>query len=450
MTGMIPLAQTVPPRSGTDDLAREKWLAGGVAALFFVVFLGWAAMVPLDSGALASGTVTVSGSRQAVQHRDGGIVSAIHVQEGSVVRKGQVLLSISAGEIHAAERGLTAELFSLLAQRQRLLAERDGLGRMTPPAEFAGLTGPDRLLAQTAWDAQLRQFGTRNASAGAQKNVLTRKSRQTDEQIRGYRRQIQAINEQRRLLAEELKGMREIAAKGFAATNRIRALERSAAALDGEYGALTAEVARGGEAIGEVSMQSIALDRDLAEQASEQLRQVSLQLDKSRPRLAAVRAQLARAQVRAPTSGKVVGLSTFTIGGVVSPGQLLMEIVPQDRELVVSGNISPRDADDVHVGQSAQIRFTALQERNLPILNGTISRLSADSFTDERSGEQFFRAELKVPAHELARAQAIRPGRRVIQPGLPVDILIPLRKRSALGYLLEPLTQSLWLAGRED
>lgn len=434
----------------TDDPRSEKRLAAIVAGLFFIVFLGWAAFVPLDSGAIATGTVAVSGNRQAVQHRDGGIVSALHVREGQIVRKGQVLLSISANEIEATERGLAAETYALIAQRQRLIAERDGLGAMARPAEFTALTGDDAKLAEDAWQGQVRLSAARRNAKGAQHGVLSQRSRQADEQIAGYERQLAANREQRALLADEIKGMKQIEAKGWAATNRIRALERAAAQLDGEYGALGAQIARAREGIGEVSMQSVSIDRDTIQEVSEQLRDVNVRLDENRPKLAAARAQLARTQVRAPASGKVVGLKVFTVGGVVAAGEVLMEIVPQDRELVIQAVVSPRDADDLFVGQNAQVRFTAIQERNLPILEGRISRVSADSFTDERSGEHFFRAEVRVPEGELARVRAVRPGKSIIQAGLPAEVLVPLRKRTALGYLLEPLTQSLWLAGREE
>lgn len=441
----------IPPAPlESDSPAADRRLAIIVGGLFFVLLLGWSSLVPLDSGVVASGTVTVAGNRQSVQHRDGGIVSGLYVRDGALVRQGQVLLSISANELEATERGLAAETYALLAQRQRLVAERDGLSEMTPPPEFAALTGANRILADEALAGQRRQFRARSGLIGAQQGVLSQRSRQNDEQITGLQRQREANREQRRLLEDELKGMREIQAKGFASINRIRALERSLAALDGDYGALSAQIARSGEAIGEVSMQSIAIDRGLVEQASDQLKDVNLRLDQNRPKLAVAKAQLARAQVRAPASGRVVGLAVFTVGGVVGPGQLLMEIVPQDRELIVSAMISPRDADDVTVGQTAQVRFTALQERSLPILRGTVTRLSADSLTDARTGESFFRAEIRVPATELAKAQAVRPGRTVIHAGLPADIFIALRKRSALAYLVEPLTQSLWRAGRED
>ncbi|RJF90860.1 HlyD family type I secretion periplasmic adaptor subunit [Sphingomonas cavernae] len=434
-----------------DDSPRlERRAAALVAGAFFVLFLGWAAFTPLDAGAIAPGTVVVAGNRQAVQHRDGGIVSALNVREGQSVRQGEILLKISASEILAQERGVAAEVYTLLAQRERLKAERDGQPTMLTPPEYAGIPEGDRVLAQDALAAQQRLLAARRGAMSAQKGVLGQRSRQTVEQISGYERQRVANREQRRLFADEIAGMKELERKGFAATNRIRALERQAAELDGTYGALGAQIARSRESMGEFSMQSLSLDRDALEKVSGELRDVSLRLDELQPKLTALREQLARSEVRAPATGKIVGLKVFTVGGVVAAGQVLMEVVPHDRELVIEAKASPNDADDIQIGLETQLRFPAIQERNLPILYGKVAKVSADSFSDDRTGAEFFKVEIRVPVAELQRINALRPGGNAFRPGLPAEILIPLRKRSALAYLLEPLTQPLWLAGREQ
>ena len=195
-------------------------------------------------------------------------------------------------------------------------------------------------------------------------------------------------------------------------------------------------------------MQAISLDKQKLEEVAGQLRDVQMRLDELQPKLIATREQLARSIVRAPASGRVVGLKLFTIGGVVAPGDTVMEIVPQDRALVIEAKISPDHADDVRIGMSTQVRFTALQERNLPILKGDVSKISADSFEDERTGMRYFMAEIVVPPTELAKIKMVRADGG-LRPGLMAEILIPLRKRTALTYLIEPLTQTLWRSGRE-
>lgn len=433
----------------SDDPTRELRIGGAIAAAFFIGFLGWAAITPLDAGAYASGVIAVSGNRQSVQHRDGGIVSAIHVQEGQVVAKGQVLVEISAGELRANERATAGEVYSLLAQRARLTAERTRSGGVATPAEFAKLTGDDLVLAQDALALQRLQFSARRQSIDAQRGVLGQRVSQLAEQSTGYERQLAANAEQKRLIGEELVGMRELAAKGYAPVNRVRALERSEAALTGEEGSYRAQIARSGEAIGETRMQLMTLDRRMMEEVADQLRDVQVRLDELQPKLLALREQLGRAVVRAPEGGKVVGLSVFTVGGVVAPGATLMEIVPQDRALVIQANVAPGDADDLRLGQTTQVRFTSLHERDLPILKGRLTKLSADAFKDENSGQMYFRAEVAVPPAEMERIRKVRGPQTGLQAGLPVEVLVPLRKRTALDYLLEPLLQTVWRSGRE-
>lgn len=450
MTGDTPPGGPAAPADGAlDNPRREIGVGLGIAAAFFLLFLGWAAFVPLDAGAYATGVVAVSGNRQAVQHRDGGVVTSLRVVEGADVQKGQILMEIGAGELRASERGMTGQVLTLLAQRARLTAERNGAAMVVPPPEFAGLSEEDRLIADDVFSLQRLQFETRREAINTQKSVLNQRIAQLDQQIEGARRQLAANREQQRLIGEELQGMRSLADKGYAPVNRVRALERNQAQLVGEEGALVAQIARSAEAVGESRMQILSLDNQKAEEVATQLRDVQVQLDDLQPKLQAARDQLERAIVRAPSSGKVVGLSIFTVGGVVSPGQLLMEIVPGDKALVIQANINPNDADDLQIGQETQIRFTALHERSLPILKGEITKISADSFVDENSGMRFFRGEISVPEREMAKIREVRGDRTAISPGLPVEIVVPLRKRTALDYLLEPLAQTVWRSGRE-
>ena len=304
-------------------------------------------------------------------------------------------------------------------------------------------------MANDALTLQRQQFIARRQSIEAQRSVLAQRVNQLSEQITGYQRQLDANAEQQRLIGEELDGMRKLAAQGYAPVNRVRALERSEASLAGEDGSFRAQIARSGEAIGETRMQLLSLDRQMIEEVTGQLRDVGVRLDELQPKLSALRDQMARAIVRAPAGGKIVGLKVFTVGGVVGPGDVLMEIVPQDRALVIQANVAPNDADDLKVGQETQIRFTSLHERDLPILKGRLTELSADSFLDETSGQRFFRAEISVPPAEMERIRKVRGPRTGLQAGLPVEVLVPLRKRTALDYLLEPLLQTAWRSGRE-
>ena len=446
----IPAAAAAPrPGSLEDDPKSELRVGGLIALLFFGVFLGWAAFFPLDAGAYARGVVTVSGNRQAVQHRDGGVVSALHVREGMQVRKGQVLLEISAGELRATERSLTTQVFSLLATRARLIAERDGRAVVTPPPEFANLDPEDAPIAAEAMKLERAQMAARRSSLLTQQAVLGQRVAQLNEQISGFSRQMSANERQQVLIGEELEGMKSLADQGYAPVNRVRALERTAAGLQGERGAQQANVARAQEQIGETRTQIVSLQRQQMEDVAKQLSETERLLGEAQPKLIAARDQLARALVRAPAGGEVVGLKIFTVGGVVKPGDVLMEIVPREAHLVLEANVMPEDADDLRIGQQTEVRFPAFHERNLPLLKGRLTKISADSFVDERSGQRYFRAEVVVPPSELETLARARGGQTGLKPGLPVEVVVPLKKRTALQYMLEPLQQRVWRSFRE-
>ena len=443
------LVLTTLPHTEAGNPSREIRMGVIIAAAFFVLFLGWAAFVPLDAGVHAGGTIAVAGNRQTVQHKDGGVVNAIHVREGQHVRAGDVLIELSAPELKAAERALTSDYLTLLAQRARLLAERSGQRDFAPPAEFATLSPADRELAAQVMQLQRSEMHARSGSISAQQSVLGQRAGQLVQQQSGYTQQRAALIEQQRLINEELDGLRKIAEKGFASMNRVRELERAEAQLKGQQAAMEAEYARAGEGIGETKMQSLSVSRERLEQIESDLKDTQSKLSETLPKLVATREQLEHSQVRAPATGQVVGLQVFTVGGVVAAGQKLMDIVPDGRELIVQVQLAPTDADDAFPGQKAQIRFLSVHNRSLPLFTGTVRTVSADSFTDEKTGKSYFRAEIVVPEAELNRVRSVL-GQGELRPGLPVEAVLKVRSRTALQYLLEPLTGALWRSGHED
>ncbi len=443
------LVVRTPPHSEVGNPIREVRLGMGIAIAFFVVFLGWAAIVPLDAGVNAAGQIAVLGNRQTVQHKDGGIVTAIHVREGQHVKAGDVLIEMSAPDLKAAERALTSDYLTLLAQRARLLAERAGQHDFAPPVEFATLSPEDRIIADQVMQLQRSEMHARSGADVAQQSVLGQRASQLVQQQSGYTQQRASLIEQQRLIGEELDGLKKIAEKGFASMNRVRELERQEAELKGQQAAMEANYAQAGEGIGETKMQSLTVTRDRLEKVESDLKDTQSKLSETLPKLVATREQLEHSLVRAPVTGQVVGLDVFTIGGVVAPGQKLMDIVPDGRELVIQAQLKPTDADDAYPGQKAQVRFLSVHNRSLPLLTGTVRTVSADSFTDDKTGRSYFKTEIVVPEPELNRVRSVL-GSGELRPGLPVDAVLKVRKRTALQYLLEPLTGALWRSGHEE
>lgn len=444
-----------PPVADSELLDDNPWREGRlgvvVIALFFGVFGLWAALAPLDAGVVASGEVKVAGSRQVVQHREGGVVSRIAVHEGDHVRADDILLELSEVELAAQERALTGQSIELEASRERLIAEGAHRNVVPRPASWASLPPEYVDLADSVLIRQQDELTTRRSAISAVTGVQGQRQMQLSARIASYREQIQSIDEQVRSVNEELLGLRSLAEEGFASDTRVRAAERSAAELTQRRADMLGQIEQTREGIGETRMQSLSIREDRAQQIAQELRQTDTQLADVAPRLQAVRSQLESSRVRAPASGVVVGLAVFNDGAVVAPGERILEIVPDDKDLIIEIKVRPVDADNVHVGQITNVRLSAFEGRRMPYASGTVTRLSADRFEDARSGAYYFTAEVRVTRAEMLRlAQVVGARELSLSPGLPVEVMIPLRKRTALQYLLEPLGQTLWRSFREN
>ncbi|MCA1653605.1 MAG: HlyD family type I secretion periplasmic adaptor subunit [Sphingomicrobium sp.] len=432
-----------------DNPGKDIRLGLIVAALFFVVFLGWAALAPLDAAAFAPGQVTVQGQRQTVQHRDGGVVAALRVKEGQKVAAGQVLIDLSGAEVRESERALGDQMMSLMAQKARLEAEESGAAGIAWPAALFPDDPTLRAAGEAAMRQQTREFAEGRALLQTQSRVLGEQSVQSNESATGFGSQMRASAEQERLIDQELDALREVAAKGFVSQSRVRALERDKAAIQGQRAAYEASVAQAHSSSGEGRLKQLEAEKAYREKASADLRQVVFSLAEIEPKWRASRDQRSRLEIRAPVGGTVTGLAIHTVGGVIAPGEKLMDVVPDRAALVITAKFSVQDADDVTVGKEAQVRFTGVHDRGLPLLHGVVTRISADSFTDEKTGVSYYTGEVRVPESEIDQIRQFRGADFQLHPGMPAEVLVPLKKRTALQYAFEPLTESVWRSFRE-
>ncbi|KQM20928.1 hypothetical protein ASE73_15970 [Sphingomonas sp. Leaf24] len=439
---IVPVAQAIRERLEIDDSPNKALRAGVIiAVLFFVVLLGWASFARLDAAAAGDGRVVVSGNRQTVQHRDGGYVEHLDVREGQHVNQGQVIIRLRGAEVQATERALAGSVIDLQAQRARLEAEIRG----TPiqwPASFAQATGDDRTLVERAKTLQIAQQSARNNALTANRAVIRQQQAEASQSIGGYSAQSRASSEQRRSLEEQLASTKRLADEGYVSRNSVRQIERSIQQLEGADADYASRARAAREQVGQARESSVATSRRYIEDAATLLRDTQFQLNEVMPKWIAAKEQLERTVIRAPVAGRVVELRVFSQGGVVQAGQPILDIVPDAAPLVVRANFDPSDIDGVYEGRQAEVKFLSLHERDLPILLGNIRNVSADSLTDEKSGRSYFTAEIVVPQSQIAMLKEVRGADTGIRAGVPVSVLVKLRPRTALQYMLDPLTEA--------
>ena len=424
--------------------ARKAILAGVcVAALTFGGLGTWAASADLASAVLAPGTFVVEGDRKLVQHLEGGVVSQLFVKDGDSVEAGQLLLSLDATQVRASLGVLRANLDAALAERARLVAERE---------EKAAIVFPDALIergedpgVQETVTGQNRLFEARLAAFKGRVEVLRQRIAQLKEEITGIEAQQRSKTRQVALIGEELAGLQELFAKGLTEKPRILALQRDQARLEGERGEHLAAIARAKKAIGETELEILQSTLQRQEEISTSLREVQTRILDLSERIAAARDRVDKIELRAPTAGVVVSLAITTEGAVLQPGETVLEIVPHDTRLVIEAKLRPDDIDSVAVGQTARLRLTALVQRTTPTLTGRVIYVSADRLEEQRSGEPYFLALVALDPDQIARLEG-----QPVLPGMPAEVMVETGARTALDYLVQPISDTLAKAWRES
>lgn len=422
---------------------RGTVIAGTLAiASCFGGFLGWSLLAHLDSAIIAAGTVIVDSHRKTIQHLEGGILSQMLVHEGDRVRMGQPVALLDATQSQAQLSQLLAQTLATHAELARLRAEQAGLREMEDPPELAGTANDPHAAALLA--GQRRLFQVRWQAHDSAKAVLEQRIEQSRKEIAGAEAELAATNERLRLYEEELAGVVYLLNKGYERRPRMLELKRTVAELKGRQGELTNQIGRANAAIAGTTQEIANLEQTrLAEIARDIADAQTIEKDLSE-RVRAARDVRERRSVAAPQDGIVVDLRVVTPGGVIGPGQALMDIVPVDDEMIVEARVSPIDIERLHPGLPAEARLSAYKRSNAPVIAGVVSYVSADKLADPRTGEPYFTVRLKLLAESLAMNEGAH-----LSPGMPVEVMINTGDRRAIDYFVEPLTERMRHALRE-
>jgi HlyD family type I secretion membrane fusion protein len=425
-----------------DDARRAIVIGWGVLASFFIGLGGWAAFAPLDSAAIAQGVVKVEGNRKTVQHLEGGIVRELLVREGDYVRSDRVLIVLDDAQARAAVDLYAKQHAELRAQEARLLAERSDADAIAFPADLRARRGESDIHA--VLDGQQQLFESRRATLRAQLRLIEQRIAQSRQQITGLEGRLDAYRRQVQSVREENRGLRALFERGYVPRQRMLELERDEAALDGQIVETEAQIIRTRQQIEESELQMAQVRTDRLAQVANDLRDLQVRLLEVVPRLQTAQDTLRRTRIRAPYDGHVVGLSAFSVGGVITPGEPILDIVPAVDELIVEATVNVDDVRDVRVGMKAEVHLTSYRQRDIPIVHGTVLQVSADRLTDPRTGSAHYLAQIRIDRAELAELPDAR-----LTPGMSALVMIPTGSRTALDYLLRPLTESLRKSFRE-
>ena len=409
--------------------------------LLFVGAGGWAATAQLTGAVIAPGMVKVDQNLKSIQHRDGGIISEINVREGDFVTKGQVMLRLDDAETRAELSIVKTQLVELMARQVRLIAERDNLDTIILSEE----------LARNKNDFNHIVFGEKRLFEGNRQNRKSQTEQlqlgidQLGEEIKGLQSQHDAKVDEIALVTVEHGKIKGLTEKRLIETSRKYIIDREMAKLVGEKGEIEANIARAKARMSEIRIQIIAVDETARTEAQRELSSIEPKLSELRERRVAIEDRLSRTDIRAPLSGTVNELSVHTIGGVITPAEKLVTLVPVDAALKIEAKLSPTDIDQVFVGQPSKLRFSAFNQRTTPELHGRIAYVSAATSSDPATGQVYYLADVVVPAEELEKL-----GDNNLLPGMPVEVFVSTEERTAMSFLAKPLADQFSRAFREQ
>ncbi|WP_083633175.1 HlyD family type I secretion periplasmic adaptor subunit [Bradyrhizobium sp. NAS96.2] len=442
--GAVPQRTEPANKNGTpSDSIRNIALAGWlIIAVFFFGLGTWAVTAPLNGAVVANAVVKVDGNRKSLQHLDGGIVKALHVREGDRVLAGDLLIVLDETQARAEHEVLTQQYAVLRATEVRLLTELDHGSQLVMPPDLKARS--DDPYFKSVWNGQLSQFDTRRASLEGQRSVVREKINQLGSQIVGSEAQVKSFTDQITSVRKEAKDIAPLVDRGLIARPRILQLERTAYGLEGQIADATANIAKARQAIAEQEQQIAQFDNDRMTDVTKDLRDTQAKLLEVIPKAMNAKAVLSRMEIRAPYTGRVVGLNVFSVGGVIQRGDKILDIVPDEDSLTIEAQVAVEDISDVHPNTRAEVHLTAYKQRIVPIIHGDVILVSADRLTDPKTNNPYYTAFVRIDQTELAGMPNIH-----LYPGMPATVMIPTVQRTAFDYIVGPLVMSFNHAFRQ-
>lgn len=432
----LPMIDVTPSAPRLTDTMRGPVIVGLIIVIgFFGIAGGWAALSPLDGAVVGDGVVTVDGNRKTVQHLEGGIVRDILVHDGDQVKVGDILMHLDDRRLRSQVEIVSQQLVIARATEARLTAELGGAQAIAFPPD---LVASSEDYVRRALLSQTQAFDARRTALLGNQSVLQHRIDDLQQQIEGKQQRQTALEAQLKSIADEQESLSGLIDQKLTTRTRTLDLERAAASVDADVSDNLAAIASAHQQIAETRQQSIQLVNDQRAQITGDLGDAEAKVLDLTPQLDAASATLARAVVYSPYEGRVVGMKVFSTGAVIPPGGAILDIVPDQTELVVTTKLNVQDIADVSPGASAELHFTSTKRMYVPMMRGKVQTISADRLTDDRTGLAYYQAQVVVDPQEVKQSTDI-----ALYPGMPAQVMIVTKQRSALEYLLGPLFASL-------
>lgn len=433
----------IDQRSSVSRSIRKHLFAGLAASIALLAGVGgWAATTRLAGAVVASGHLVVDSYTKKVQHPSGGVVGEILVNEGARVKAGDVVMRLDATQTRANLAIVTKRLDELTARMARLEAERDDLLELAFPRTLIARMDDPNVASAMRSEAKLFEF--RKSYREGRKAQLSERITQFEHEIEGLKAQEVAYDNGLAVLQAEIASQKSLREQGVVSVQRLNSLQTQAATFGGERGEIAYQAQTAGR-ITETKLQILQIDQELRTEVGRELREIQAQMGEFVERKVAAEDQLKRIDIVAPQSGTVHEMAVHTVGGVVTPADPIMLIVPDGDDLALEVQILPKDIDQLQVGQKAMLRMTAFNQRVTPELEGHVSRIAADITTDQRTGLSYYLARISVPVTERKKLN-----NAPLVPGMPAEAFIQTSERTALSYIAKPLTDQISRAFRED
>jgi membrane fusion protein, protease secretion system len=436
-------AQPAPQEEEASDPHKAARLGLWVLALGLGGFLLWAIFAPLDEGVPSTGQVAIDTKRKAVQHPSGGIVKEVLVHEGDRVKEGQLLMRLDEAVARANYESMRQQYLQLRAQQGRLVAEQTGAATIAfHPDLLAAKQDP---LIQQQVSNQEQLFQSRRASLRADLQSIQESIEGQKSLILSYQSMLTSRRSQMALVEEELKSTRGLVAEGYVPRTRQLELERMIADTNTSLAEILGNIERAQRGVSELQQRYIVRQQDYRKEIETQLADVNRDVQSDETKLRSLKDDLARIDIRSPAPGQVVGLATQTVGGVIQGGQKIMDIVPDDEPLLLETRIPPHLVDRIHAGLPVDVRFNSFANSPQLVVEGKVISVSADLLTDQPTNQSYYLARVRLTPEGVKKL-----GKRVMQPGMPVDVVLKTGERSMLTYLLHPLIKRMAASLKEE